>query len=121
VLVVDDEAVVRASSERVLARLGCDSVACAGGEAAVELLRASATAFDLAVVDLGMPGMDGVDTVRALRAVAPAMPVVMASGYGRDGRAQEALDAGAVEFLQKPWTVEELSGALARALARARA
>jgi two-component system C4-dicarboxylate transport response regulator DctD len=64
-----------------------------------------------------MPGLDGLQTFRALRAVDPGLPVVISSGYDRDGRAQEALDAGALAFLQKPWTAEQLAGAVTAALA----
>ena len=119
VLVVDDEAVVRAGTERALVRLGCEVAVCDGGEAAVRHLEANRV--DLAIVDLGMPGLDGIQTFRALRAVDPGLPVVIASGYGRDGRAQEALDAGALAFLQKPWTLEQLAGAVTVALAARRA
>jgi CheY-like chemotaxis protein len=117
VLVVDDEDVVRATAERALERAGCAPVLCDGGPAAVAFLRAHPGAADVAVVDLGMPGMDGLDTFRALRALDPALPVVIASGYGRDGRAQAVLDEGAVEFLQKPWTLEALAAAISRAAA----
>jgi two-component system cell cycle sensor histidine kinase/response regulator CckA len=118
VLLVDDEAFVRAGAERALARLGCEVTVCDGGEAAVRHLEANRV--DLAIVDLGMPGLDGLQTFRALRAVDPGLPVVIASGYGRDGRAQEVLDEGALAFLQKPWTLEQLAGAVTVALAARR-
>jgi signal transduction histidine kinase/ActR/RegA family two-component response regulator len=117
VLVVDDEPVARSSAERALARLGCTPTGCDGGAAAVALLEADPGAVDVALVDLAMPGMDGLDTFRALRALAPALPVVIASGFGPDGRAQEVLDAGAAGFLQKPWTHEALADAVSRAAA----
>jgi CheY-like chemotaxis protein len=119
VLLVDDEALVRAGAGRALARLGCEVAACDCGEAAVRHL--AANRVDLAIVDLGMPGLDGLQTFRALRAVDPGLPVVIASGYGRDGRAQEVLDAGALAFLQKPWTLEQLATAVTAALAARRA
>ena len=119
VLVVDDEALVRNATQHALERMGCVTVGADGGAAAVTFLRENPRAVDLAIVDLAMPGMDGVDTFRALREVEAGLPVVIASGYGHNGRVQEVLDAGAVDFLQKPWSSEELAAAVRRAPPRA--
>ncbi len=119
VLVVDDEALVRTATQHALERMGCVTVGADGGAAAVTFLRENPRAVDLAIVDLAMPGMDGVDTFRALREVEAGLPVVIASGYGHNGRVQEVLDAGAVDFLQKPWSSEELAAAVRRAPPRA--
>jgi two-component system, cell cycle sensor histidine kinase and response regulator CckA len=121
VLVVDDEAIVRAGAERSLVALGCDVALCGGGEAAVARLRADPRRVDVAIVDLAMPGLDGLRTFHALRAVAPELPVIVTSGFGSDGRAQQVLDAGACAFLQKPWATEQLASTLAAALTSRRA
>jgi CheY-like chemotaxis protein len=114
VLVIDDDAVVRAGADRALAALGCEVALCDAGPAGVAHL-AAGRAVDVAIVDLAMPGMDGLGTFHALRAVDPALPVIVTSGYGSDGRAQQVLDAGACGFLQKPWTIEQLASAVASA------
>jgi CheY-like chemotaxis protein len=120
VLVVDDDGAVRAGAKRALAALGCGVELCDGGVAAVAKLRADPSAVDVAIVDLAMPRMDGLATFRALRAVAPSLPVIISSGYGADGRAQEVLDAGACAFLPKPWALEQLAAAISNALAAQR-
>jgi signal transduction histidine kinase/CheY-like chemotaxis protein len=120
VLVVDDDPAVRAGAARALAVLRCAAEVCETGAGALAALRADPSGVDLAIVDLGMPGMDGLATFRALRAVAPALPVVVSSGYGADGRAQEVLDAGACGFLPKPWALDQLAAAISGALASRR-
>ena len=118
-LVVDDEATVLTGLARCLARLGCEATICRDGDTATRQLASSR--FDVAIVDLGMPGLDGLATFRALRSLDPALPVVITSGYGPDGRAQEALDAGASAFLQKPWMLEQLAAVISAAVAARRA
>jgi DNA-binding NarL/FixJ family response regulator len=66
-----------------------------------------------------MPGMDGGASFRELRARHPGLPVVISSGFARNGRAQELVDAGAAGFVQKPYRVEELARALHAAVAPA--
>jgi len=113
-LVVDDDEIVRIASSRLLASLGFEVEKADGLRAAEE--RAARAHFDLALVDLAMPDGDGVETLRALRRVHPDLPAILNSGYALDGRVQEALDAGFAGFLQKPFTVENLSEEIERVL-----
>jgi len=71
------------------------------------------------VLDLMMPGMDGRACFRAMRARLPTLPVIVSSGFARNGRAQELLDEGAIEFVQKPYRAADLARALAAATASA--
>jgi len=114
VLVIDDEEVVRLSANRILASLGYEPVSLEGGAAAVEWVRSHPGRAAAALLDLSMPGLDGHDCFRAMRAIDPALPVLIASGYARDGRVQEMLDAGAGGFVAKPYLVADLAEALAR-------
>jgi len=116
ILVVDDEPLVLETSRRLLAGLGYRVVALAGGAQAVAWVHGGGRA-DLAILDLAMPEMDGAATFEALRRLAPALRVLVSSGYERDGRVQALLDRGAVGFLAKPWRREELAAEVARALA----
>jgi signal transduction histidine kinase/CheY-like chemotaxis protein len=118
VLVVDDEELVRATAGRVLASLGFEPVLVAGGEAALAWLARSPRPAAV-LLDLAMPGMDGGACFRELQARHPGLPVVISSGFARNGRAQELVDAGAAGFVQKPYRVEELARALHAAVASA--
>jgi two-component system KDP operon response regulator KdpE len=105
VLVVDDEPqILRALRINLLARQYGVVTAATGTEA----LRAAASDHpDLVVLDLGLPDMDGVDVVRSLRAWTP-VPIVVLSGRMTSGAKVDALDAGADDYVTKPFSVEEL-------------
>ncbi len=115
VVVVDDEPVVRQMARRLLERLGYTVSLAATGDEAMTLIRQSPDAVVL--LDMVMPGLDGRETFLALRTVVPAVRVVVSSGFSLDGRAQELLDLGARAFLQKPYTLQQLSEVIAAARA----
>jgi len=114
VLVIDDEEVVRLAAARILGSLGYQPVPFEGGAAAVEWVRTHPGEAAAALLDLSMPGLDGHDCFRALRALDPSLPVLITSGYAKDRRVQEMLEAGAGGFLAKPYLVADLAQALAR-------
>jgi len=118
VLVVDDEEVVRRTAAQMLSALGFEPVPVAGGQEALDWLERSRPPAAV-VLDLMMPGMDGRACFRAMRARQPTLPVIVSSGFARNGRAQELLDEGAVEFVQKPYRAADLARALAAATASA--
>jgi two-component system, OmpR family, KDP operon response regulator KdpE len=105
VLVVDDEPqILRALRINLLARQYRVSTATTGAEA----LRAAVDDHpDLVVLDLGLPDMDGVEVVRELRAWSP-VPIIILSGRMDSGAKVDALDAGADDYVTKPFSVEEL-------------
>jgi two-component system, OmpR family, response regulator MprA len=115
ILVVDDEPAVRDSLERALRLDGYDVDLAADGREG--LLRCRATPPDAIVLDLLMPEMDGLETCRRLRAGGDRTPVLMLTA--RDGVSDRVagLDAGADDYLVKPFALEELQARL-RALLR---
>ena len=115
VLVVDDEEMLRRSSRRLLRRLGYGVAVVAGGAEALAYLEAHPGEVGLVLLDLVMPGLCGLPLLVALRELEPDVGVVVCSGYDRDGRVQELLDAGARGFVQKPYSMPELEAALAAA------
>ena len=117
-LLVEDDVMVASGIKLGLTDAGYAVDWVGSGERAEEVLKAET--FDAAIIDIGLPRMDGLATFRALRAVAPSLPVIISSGYGADGRAQEVLDAGACAFLPKPWALEQLAAAISNALAARR-
>ena len=97
--------------------LGLDVIATDGAERALALIGAGEH-FDVALIDLVMPGTDGVETLHGIRAIAPTLPVVMMSGYAEEvalGRLGSlAIDA----FLEKPFRLTTMHDAIRRARAR---
>jgi len=115
ILVVDDEPAVRDSLERALRLDGYDVDLAADGREGLE--RCRATPPDAIVLDLLMPEMDGLEACRRLRAAGDRTPVLMLTA--RDGVSDRVagLDAGADDYLVKPFALEELQARL-RALLR---
>ena len=116
VLLVDDEPLVRGTAAAMLERLGCVVTAVASGDAAVRTFSAAPDQFDVVLLDMVMPGLSAREVFHALRFTRAAVPVLLCSGFDRDGRAQEILNEGFAGFVKKPFTLETLSSALACAL-----
>lgn len=112
-LVVDDEVDVREMLSVVLAAEGYAVTVAPDGDAAVRALRA--TRFDVVTLDYRMPGLSGLETLERLKGIAPAVPVIMISGYLRGSDAQRCLALGAFAVVAKPFAVEDLLRTVQRA------
>ena len=105
VLVVDDEPqILRGLGTNLRAR-GYDVETAPDGERALEL--AARTHPDVVILDLGLPGIDGVDVIRGLRAWT-ATPIIVLSARDQEQDKVEALDAGADDYVSKPFGMDEL-------------
>jgi CheY-like chemotaxis protein len=111
VLVVDDEDLVRDVVARMIEDLGYRVVSARDGASAIE--RLDSASIDAVLVDMSMPGMSGAEVIDAVRARRPGLPVILCSGYDRDGRGPIEADA----FLPKPFRLEALERTLATLLA----
>jgi len=118
ILLVDDEsAIVRALGIGLRAR-GHELDTAAGG---VQGLAAAVdTRPDVVILDLGLPDIDGLEVCRRLRAFSP-VPIVVLSAHGEEARKVEALDAGADDFVTKPFGMAELAARIRVALRHGRA
>jgi DNA-binding NtrC family response regulator len=114
VLLVDDDAQVRFVIRETLAIAGCQVEEAASGDQALRLL--GAQTFDAIVSDIAMPGMDGVELLRRIRARDPDVPVILLTGRPRLETAVEAIEAGALRYLQKPVATAELATAVGEAV-----
>ena len=106
VLLVDDEAQFRATTAKILNRRGFETMLAESGQQALEKIE---LAPDVVILDIKMPGMDGLEALRGIRERSPQTPVVMLTGHGSEGAAQEALQEGAFDFLNKPCDIELLA------------
>lgn len=113
-LLIDDSRAQRAYLKRMLAELGFAVTEAEDGERGLAQLRTSGP-FDVALVDWNMPVMDGLAFLRHVRADAAhaAVPVVMVTSEVAMGRVEEALGAGASEYIMKPFSREVLADKLA--------
>lgn len=114
ILVVDDEPMVTRGCRRILAEAGYDVDTVASGQEG--LSRAVAGDFDLVVADLRLPDLDGMELVRTLRATRPEIAVVIITGYGSVPSAVEAVKLGVADYVEKPFTPNEFTDAIGRAL-----
>lgn len=112
VMVVDDHEMVRVGLEVMLETQDDLTVVgnAASGEDAVRLCREFRP--DVILMDLVMPGMDGVETTRAVREICPDVRVIILTGYHDKPLVQDALQAGAISYLLKNVSFDELTKAI---------
>jgi two-component system cell cycle sensor histidine kinase/response regulator CckA len=79
------------------------------GKAAIALLTANHKKIDLVILDLIMPEMGGGETFDALRGIEPRMKILLSSGYALEGEAEDILERGCNGFIQKPFSLNDLS------------
>jgi len=117
VLVVDDDKAVRESLRRSLEFNGYDVVMAADGAEA--LAGISAAAPDIVVMDVMMPRLDGIETTKALRQAGNDLPILVLTARDAVGDRVDGLDAGADDYLTKPFALQELLARMRALLRRA--
>jgi putative nucleotidyltransferase with HDIG domain len=117
VLVVDDERGPRESLRMVLQPRNLVFLAASGDEALEILGRAS---IDVVTIDLNMPGMKGDELMRRIRQEHPGVEIIIVTGYGSVASATEGIRYAICDYIQKPFDVIEVVGAVARAAERQR-
>lgn len=116
ILIVDDEAGVRASLSGILSDEGYRVDAVETGEAGVRSVEANR--YELALLDVWLPGIDGIETLTRIQALDPDLPVVVISGHGTVETAVKAVRLGAVDFIEKPLSLERILLAVSNSLRR---
>jgi EAL domain-containing protein (putative c-di-GMP-specific phosphodiesterase class I)/CheY-like chemotaxis protein len=114
VLIVDDEAAIRFGVSEALSYAGYEVEAVGDGEEALQ--RIGARRFEAVLSDISMPGMDGVELLRRVRRLDFDLPVILLTGDPRLETAIQAVDAGALRYLQKPVSLAEIETALETAV-----
>ena len=109
ILVVDDERFITEITGEWLSELGYRFLEASSGQEALAVYEAHQGVVDLVILDMVMPGMDGGETFERLRGVDPEVNVLLISGYGLNGRIAKIRNQGCKGFLQKPFTILQLS------------
>jgi DNA-binding NtrC family response regulator len=119
VLIIDDEAEIRESLQTLLELEGYEVEAAATGEEGLSML--GEHPFDLVLLDLALPDRNGIELLPEIRVLDFQVAIIMITAYGTVEDAVKAMQAGAVNFLQKPWDNEKLLADVRTAVARRRA
>ncbi len=112
ILFVDDEAPIREVMQNELPRMGHEVTICADGESALKAL--DQHVFDVAMIDLRMPGLSGWDVVDHIKRVAPDTEIIICTGHGNLEAAVQAIRKGAYDFLTKPTKLVTIANVLRR-------
>lgn len=109
VLLIEDEELVMDVSRTILERLGYQVISACAGKEAVERNMEFEGEIDLALLDIKLPDMKAIDIYTELKSSRPNMKVIVYSGFSKEGAARQLMDAGADAFIQKPFSIYELS------------
>jgi len=116
ILVVDDEAAVRAVTQQTLEAFGYRVLVAADGAEAIALYAEHQNELSVVLTDMMMPTMDGPATIQVLKRMNPAIKIIAASGLNAESSAAKAAGMGVKHFLPKPYTAQTLLMALDRVL-----
>jgi len=116
ILVVDDDTSIRRALRTTLSGMGFTVVEAARGEEALSLTRVSW--FDAVLLDVDMPGMGGIETCRSIRNAFARLPILMLTVMNSEDDKVLALDAGADDYITKPFQLRELTARLRSAVRR---
>jgi len=114
ILIVDDEAQIRASVSGVLADEGFRVLEADNGRTALAAIAAEQPR--LVLLDIWMPEIDGIELLRQIQERHPGTRVIVISGHGNIETAVRATQLGAVDFIEKPFSLDRLLERVARAL-----
>lgn len=115
-LIIDDEHIVLESCRKIFTAEGFEVETTENPQEGLDLV--SKSKFEVILCDWKMPGFDGMDVVEELNRRSPDSAVVMISGYPSVGRATEAMKRGAMDYVSKPFTPEEISDTVKKAVKR---
>jgi two-component system KDP operon response regulator KdpE len=118
-LIVDDEATIRWALHQTLQAMGFQVSEATSGEHAIALVRT--VRYDAVLMDIHMPGMNGVQACQEIRKLLPTLGIVMLTVRDAEEHKIEALDAGADDYVTKPFNVQELAARIRAVIRRSQA
>ena len=116
ILIIDDEENIRLTLKAALSPMGYALDEAVNGEQA--LAKFDAVPVDVALLDLHMPGIGGMEVLRRIRSKYPKVRFIIVTAHGTVESAVEAMKLGAVDFIQKPCTPEEIRGLVGKVINR---
>ena len=119
-LIVDDERSFGNIVSQRLRQRGITASAVTSGPEALQRLAQTQQHIEVVVLDLILPGMDGIETLRSIKKTTPLVEVVMLTGHATIDSAIEAMKAGAVDYLTKPFDIDQLVEKIAAAAKKER-
>lgn len=114
ILVIDDEVFIRDLLKDFMAKSGYDVVIAQDGTSGIT--RAREARFDVVLVDLKMPDQNGTEVLAAIRSFDPSLPVIIMTGFPTVDASIEAIRNGAMDFIVKPFRLQDLKDRLDRAI-----
>jgi len=114
IMVVDDAAFMRLTLEKIFVKAGHEVIHAKNAVEALTLYQEQRP--DLVTMDITMPEMDGIEGVNKLKAIDPHARIIMISAMGQESMVREAINAGAVDFVVKPFQPERILAAINRAI-----
>ncbi len=116
VLVADDEDYIRNLAKLQLEHLGLKAISAEDGKEALNIFAENKNEIDLVLLDVIMPGIDGYETYVELKKMNPNVKTIVMSGFSKEGKASEILEEGAEDFIQKPFSLHQLSSMIRKVL-----
>lgn len=116
ILVVDDEELIRVTTRKMLQTTGYQVILAENGEEGVKLFKQNHDRITAVILDMAMPKKSGRDAYYEMKKIDPDVKVLLATGYRHDERSEEIINSGVKGFIQKPYTVYELSEAINRVI-----
>src|SRR5260221_2309568 len=114
ILVIDDEAEIREGLERLLKTEGYQGAMADTGQSG--LLRLGEQPYDLLLLDVSLPDRNGIELLKDIRRQDPHLPIVLITAYGSIDMARAAFKSGALDYITKPWSNDELLAQVAQAV-----
>ena len=109
ILLVDDENLILNVAGDMLKTLGYTVITAQDGSSALDLYRQKQEAIDLIILDMVMPDIGGGEVFDELKKINPGVKVLLSSGYSLNGQASRIIDRGCDGFIQKPFTLHDIS------------
>ena len=116
IFLIEDEEFVMEVGIKLLEHLGYRTLSAKNGEEALHIVKTFDGTIDLTLLDMGLPDIPGEVLYFHLKEARPDLEVIVCSGYTVDGPAQKVIDAGALDFIQKPYSLSSLSQVLSKYL-----
>jgi signal transduction histidine kinase/CheY-like chemotaxis protein len=116
ILLIDDEPIIQKTTTHTLERMGYKVEVCCNGRVGVDFFKKDPDQIDLVLLDMMMPEMNGQQTYAALKQIKPNVKVIITSGYNVEGEVRDLLDQGALDYIAKPYSKDQLAAVLDKAL-----